>query len=87
MAQSQPSGGSGREVLHQDIGAADQVVQHGSGRWLLDVQGDAAFASVEPDKMAADAIHIIIVGSGEITFSGPFDLDHVGAHIGQMPGA
>ena len=51
------------------------------------VEGDAALAAVQPNEMAADAVDVVVVGAGEIAVAGPLDLDHVGAHVRQMPRA
>ena len=44
-------------------------------------------AAVEPDEMTAHAVDVMIVFPGEVAAAGTLDLDHVGAHVGQVAAA
>jgi hypothetical protein len=40
---------------------------------------------VAPDELRRQATHALVVGPGEVTLSGPLDLDHARAVVSQLP--
>ncbi len=73
---------AGFQVLHEHVGARE----HGGKERLVlgqrEIEHHRFFAAIEPDEIAALAMHQIVVAAGEVAF-GPFDLDDAGAGIGQ----
>ena len=87
MAQAEASGGAGREVLQQHIGAADQPIQDVRRFGMLQVERDAALAAIEPDEEAGLAVHEAVVVPREVALAWALHLDDIGAEVGQVPAA
>ena len=56
-----------------------------AGRLVLEVERQAFLGTVGPDEVRGLAPHARIVGAGEITAAGAFDLDHARTEVGQLP--
>ncbi len=87
MAQAETRGGTRSEVLQQHIGAADQPVQHLCRLGVLQVERDAALAAVEPDEEARLAVHVAVIGAGEVALARALHLDDIGAKVGHVAAA
>ncbi|MNN15190.1 hypothetical protein D3C81_1282900 [compost metagenome] len=85
--QAHARGGARREVLHQHVGLAEQLFQHGLRGVLLEVQAQAFLGTVGPDEMRGHATHALVIATGEVADAGALDLDHPRAEVGELAGA
>ncbi|CAH0301155.1 hypothetical protein SRABI70_04374 [Pseudomonas sp. Bi70] len=79
--------GARREVLHQHVGLGQQVVEHLTGTVLFEVEGQAFLGAVGPHEVRGQTIDPLVVTAGEVAAAGALDLDHPGAHVGELTGA
>src|SRR6516225_3599847 len=76
---------AGREILHQHVAVLDQPIKDFLALGMLGVDGDRALVAVEHGEIeAVGAFDVAQLAAGDVTHAGPFDLDHVGAHIGEQ---
>ena len=75
---------TGRQVLHQHIGLAQQLHQRGQCRRLLEVQRQALLGTVGPDKVRGLSLDARVVGARKVPATGTLDLDHARAKVGQL---
>src|SRR6516225_5787658 len=76
---------AGREIFHQHVAVLDQPIEDLLALGMLGVDGDRALAAVEHGEIeAVGAFDVAQLAAGDVTHAGPFDLDHVGAHIGEQ---
>ena len=73
---------AGFQVLHEHVGAREHRGQQRLVLGLGEIEHDRFLAAVEPDEIAAFAVHQRVVAAGEVAFR-PLDLDDAGAGIGQ----
>lgn len=85
-AEPEPFGDTGREVLHEHVGAVEQRRHDRLRGVALEVEGDALLGAVEPDEVAGLAVHGLVVGAGEVAAARPLDLEHARPEVGQVPG-
>ena len=83
MAEAEPLHHAGPEVLDQHVGLADEAMHQGDRLGMLQVEREAALAGVELAEIGALAVaqrraqaHVVALGR--------FDLQHVGAHVGEQ---
>ena len=75
---------AGREILHQHVASLHQPVEDLLALGMLGVDRDRAFAAVEHGEIeAVGAFHVAQLAARDVADARPFDLDHVGAHIGE----
>ena len=75
---------AGREILHQHVALLHQPVEDFLALGMLGVDRDRAFAAVEHGEIeAVGAFHVAQLAARNVADARPFDLDHVGAHIGE----
>ena len=82
----------GGEVLHHDIGAEDEVVEDGPAGVGGEVESDRLLVGVEVEEEArfigmGNVAGKGAVGAGGVAGPGAFDLEHVGAVVGEHLGA
>ncbi len=77
-------GGARCQVLHQHVGLGQELVEHLGSGVLLHVQAQAFLGAVGPDEMRGQAVDPLVVAAGEIPGTGPLDLDHPCAEVGQL---
>ena len=76
---------AGREILHQHVALLDQPVEDFLALGVLGVDRDRALDAVEHGEIeAVGALHVAQLAARDVADAGPFDLDHVGAHIGEQ---
>ena len=86
VAKAQPLDRLRPAVVDEEVGALDHVLQHGAGGGLLEIEADRALVAI---GRHVDRPHALVAaeaaarGAQQVAFR-RFDLDHVGAHIGQM---
>ena len=78
-------GGAWRQVLYEDVGARQQLVQDRRCLRPLEIERQRLLRPIQPDEMARHAVDRRVVGSGEIATGRPLDFDDPGAEIGEMP--
>jgi hypothetical protein len=83
--QAEAVGGTGREVLDEDVGAFQQPPEDLPLARPLEVEGDGLLAPVEPDEMARHAARRRVVPTGEVPAVRALDLDHSGAEVRELP--
>jgi hypothetical protein len=54
---------------------------------VLEVEGEAALAAVEPGEPGRAAVDDAVVIAGKVAFAAPFDLDNIGAEVGEVASA
>src|SRR5215831_2239700 len=84
VTQAETLGRAGRKVLHQNISAVDQSIQHPCRLGMLHIQRDATLAAIEPDKEAGLVMNVAVVMACEITLAGALYLDDIGAKVGHV---
>ncbi|MNS87117.1 hypothetical protein D3C72_1210480 [compost metagenome] len=78
---------AGAEVLHQHVAALHQVFQQRLALGRLHVQRQAALVGVQHREVEAVGVrHVAQLAARDVTASGQFDLDHVGAQPGHQLG-
>ncbi len=82
-----PRRGTRCEVLHQHIGAPEQLADNLPGILALQVQRDAFLRTIGPYEMRGKPAHAIIVSPRRIPHPGALYLDHPGTQIRQLPRA
>jgi len=86
MADPEPLGHAGAEIVDQHVGLRDQRQQPRAVGFVLEVEHDAALAAVDAEKSAVLALERGRVVAQIIARRG-FDLEHVGALIGEQRAA
>ena len=71
-----------RQVVNENIRSRDQPPQR--RRVLLHIQHDAALPAIEPREIRRQSVQRTVVMPRRIALR-PLDLDHLRAHIGQLP--
>lgn len=77
--------GAGGEVLDEDIGLGEQGVKDLLALRVLEVEGEALLVAIEPDEVARHSVDRRIVAAREIAGARPFDLDHPGPEVRELP--
>ncbi len=77
----------GREVLEEDVGAADEGFQVGAALRVADVELDALLAAVDPDEAAREAGGDRVPPARDVAAARLLDLHDVGAEVGEEPRA
>ena len=88
IAQPQPLDRRRPAVMDEEVGVLDQVLQDGDGRGLLEIEAERALVAVGRHVDRAHALvaaHRAARHAQQVAFR-RLDLDHVGAHVGQMLG-
>ena len=75
---------AGTEVLDDDIGLGEQLVENGAVRFGLEVEGDALLAAIDRGEVGRLPLDERSVGPRVVAALGGFDLDHPGAHLGHQ---
>ena len=87
VAEAQAFDHAGSEALEEDVGAGDKAPQDGAAIRLFQVERDGAFAEVGGERIGA----LVAVDHAEVARpvadAGGFDLDDVGAVLGEEHGA
>ena len=79
---------AGPEVLHQDVGASDERIEHTTALGMLEVERHALFVSIDAEKVSALAAEKRRPpGPGVVPATGLFDLDDARSHVGEQHGA
>ena len=86
VAQAQPLDRLRPAVVDEEVGRPDHVLQHGAGGGLLEIEAERALVAVgrhvdRPHALVAP--HRAARHAQQIALR-RLDLDHVGAHVGQM---
>ena len=75
---------AGRKILDQHVAILDQPIEDFLALGVFAVDRDRALAAIEHGEIkAVGALHVAELAARDVAAAGPFDLDHVGAHIGQ----
>ena len=73
-----------REIFHQHIAGLHQPIEDFLAPGMFAVDRDRALAAVEHGEIeAVGAFHVAQLAARYVADAGAFDLDHVGAHIGE----
>jgi hypothetical protein len=84
VAQAQPFERAAAVVFGQDVGLLHHGQQDLASLRMLQVEGDAALVAVQDHEGRRDPVHARLAVAARIVAAGKlFDLDHVGAHVGQ----
>jgi hypothetical protein len=83
IAEAKAVHDAGPELLDQHVGGADQRHQARCRALRLEVERDAALAAIEQGKAGARRAEPGLVATQLVAVSGPLDLDHLGAGLGQ----
>jgi hypothetical protein len=75
VIEAQPLCRTGTEVLDDDVGPANEVVDDGLALWTASIDTEPALASVPSEKADAEAAEGIAVRR--------LDLDHISAKVGE----
>jgi hypothetical protein len=75
---------AGSEVLHHDVGACHELVGDLDAVRVLEVERDAALAAVQPGEPGRLTVDDAVVVAGKVALTAAFDLDDVGAEVGEM---
>src|SRR5690606_14138361 len=73
--QPEAVGHTRTEVLDKHVGAVQQACEQVTAARALDVEREAALATIEPDKVAGQAVDDGIVAPAEVAAVRPLDLD------------
>src|SRR5699024_3006 len=83
-SKAEPFSGSGGEVLDEDIGRGDELVENLQPLGLLEVEGKALLVAIDPHKVARQPIDRGVIAAGEVAAPRAFDLDDSGAEVSQL---
>ena len=83
LADAEPVGNTGAEILHNDIGAGGELQQGLTAARRLQVEHDRALVTVVVEKRGGEPCPPVTAGARRVTAVGRFDLDHVGPLIGE----
>jgi hypothetical protein len=86
VVEPEPLHHAGPEILHHEIGVGDQALDDVDGRGLLEIEHEAPLARIELPEVAAHPVAQRRPGAHQLAVRG-LDLHHVGAEVGQQPGA
>ena len=86
IVKAQPLHHAGTVVLDQDVDGAGQLLDRGDRLGTLEVEHDGPFAGIELPEHRAGAIALHRTAAHQVAL-GRFDLDDVGAHVGEQPAA
>ncbi len=75
-AQAQPLGRPRREVLDEHVGIPDQPDRNLPRLRMFEVQREALLRSVQPDKVAGQSFHGLVVAAREVARTRTLDLDY-----------
>ena len=81
MTEAKARRRTGCQILHQHICTPEKAVQNLGRFGVLHVQGDAAFAAIEPDKKARLTMNKTVVVTGEVSLTRPLHLDDIGTKV------
>src|SRR5699024_7346938 len=84
--EAEALGGAGGEVLDEDIGRSNELMQDLEPVGALEVERQTLLVAVDPHEMAGEPVDRRVVSAGEVTDFWTFDLDDSGAEVGQLPG-
>ncbi len=73
---------AGFEILHEYVGAREHRAEQRLVVGLGQIEHDQFLAAIEPDEIAALAVHEVVVAAREIALR-PLDLDDARAGIGE----
>src|SRR5262249_50138583 len=73
-AEAEALEGAGRQILDDDVCAGEEALEHWLGQGVFDVEGEALLPAIEPDKIARESMHDVIVPAREIAGTRTFDL-------------
>src|SRR5215207_6367497 len=85
--EAEPPRRTRREVLDEDVGLFDDVVQYLFGPVLLEVKGHGLLGTVEPDEVAGETLYGPVISAREVTDLRAFDLDHPRAQVRELAGS
>ena len=86
LVQAESSRFAAAEILHEDIAAGSQPEHDLAPRGFGDVDRDGALAAIERNEKRAPGAAMGTHAAGVVAAVDPFDLDNVGAQIGQDHG-
>src|SRR5207237_4655414 len=72
------------EALDERVGGLDEPQQHLAALRLLEVERHRALVAPDPEPPGRAAADELAHRAGGVAVSGPFDLDHLGAEIGEV---
>ena len=76
---------AGRQVLHHHVGFfEDQAHQYFLRFFMFDVQRQAFFGAVGPDKVRGQTFDTLVIAARKVAHAGALDLDDAGAHVGEL---
>jgi len=81
-AEAEPLGGTGGEVLYEDIRPGDQCLDGPLAGIGLQVEGDRLLGPVEPDEVRGHPLDRLVIVAGEVARAGALHLDDPGAQVG-----
>ena len=76
--------GAGGEVFSHHVRVGDEPVEDVAALGLAHVQGDVALVPTLHLVRQVNAVFDVMAGHRRLRFTGPIDLDHVGAHVCQI---
>ena len=77
---------AGAEVFGEDVGVLDQLVDDLDRALGAEVEGHGALAPVERLEVGAEAVGADAELAAGVAVAGHFDLEHIGAHVGEHGG-
>src|SRR5208282_5095974 len=90
-AEAKPVEGAGSEALDDDVGGAGELEQDVGAAGMVEIEREGALVEiVEPEEQAAVEMREVVeegADAARVVAGGRFDLDDVGAHVGQQPRA
>ena len=85
-AQTHAGRSTRRKVLHQHVGAAYQLLEHGQCGGLLEVQRQAFLGAIDPDEMRGQTVYPLVIGTRKVANAGALDLDDARAQVSELAG-
>ena len=76
---------TGCQVLDQHVRLGQKLMQDVQSLILFQIQTQAFFGSVDPDKMGCHPLGPRVITAGKVPNFWAFNLDHTRAQIGQLP--
>ena len=84
VAKTQAIHRTGREVVHEDVGARNQLCDDFSCFGALQVERERFLRPIEPDEITRQAFHARVVPACEIAGARSLNFDNARAPVGEM---
>src|SRR5437763_15801474 len=84
VGETESRGRAGCEILHEDVGLAEETRENCTGFTMLDVERQAFLRAIGPDELRREPAHALVVAAREIAAAGTLDLDDARAEVGEL---